>query len=293
MTAAQAGQAINPPRPFFRLRHAALGFGLGFSFALACIASAEAQPNRIVSINLCADQYALLLAPERTLSVSFLARDPSLSALYRKAQTVPINRGRVEELLALKPDLVLAGEYGATMTVRLLKARGLRVATLPLVQDFNQIKNETLRLGSLLNSEEKASALLSDMEHQLQSASPSRQGPRAILLAPNGYASGVGTLGHATLEAAGFQNGAATAGLKGYVKFGLERLLKLKPDWIVTSRADERPASLAESWLNHPSLDAMDPAPRRLEIEAAWLACGTPLSVQAVTALRQGLNNSQ
>ena len=71
-------------------------------------AGAEA-PRRVVSINLCTDQLALAVAaPGQLVSVSELARDPALSAMASRAAAIPSNRGRAEEVLALRPDLVLA-----------------------------------------------------------------------------------------------------------------------------------------------------------------------------------------
>ena len=52
--------------------------------ALLLAAPAAAAPQRIVSMNLCTDQMALLLAgPERIVSISFLGPDPAESPLVR------------------------------------------------------------------------------------------------------------------------------------------------------------------------------------------------------------------
>lgn len=64
----------------------------------------------MISLNLCTNQLLLELAdPQSIASVTSLARDCSISAQCNTAATVPINYGTAEELLAARPDLVLAG----------------------------------------------------------------------------------------------------------------------------------------------------------------------------------------
>ena len=68
---------------------------------------AEGAP-RVVSLNLCTDQFLILLAPERATALSPLARDPALSVVARQAAAMPWVRPDAEAVLALHPDLVLA-----------------------------------------------------------------------------------------------------------------------------------------------------------------------------------------
>ena len=90
------------------------------------------KPRRIVSLNLCTDQLLLTLGiRSRIASLTFLAADPSASAMAEAARGFPTNRGRAEEVLALNPDLILAGSTAATPTVQLLKRLGHRVVVVP------------------------------------------------------------------------------------------------------------------------------------------------------------------
>ncbi|MEL6267927.1 MAG: ABC transporter substrate-binding protein, partial [Pseudomonadota bacterium] len=55
---------------------------------LGAASTAAAQPPaRVVSMNLCTDQLAMLIAsPGQLVSVSYLARDPASSAMAAEAQ---------------------------------------------------------------------------------------------------------------------------------------------------------------------------------------------------------------
>ena len=102
---------------------------LGLALALAgAVTHADPAPRRVVSINLCTDQLAMMLAaPGQLVSVSDLAADPHSSAMAETARAYPVNQGRAEEVYLLAPDLVLAGAYPDPATVQMLRRVGLRV----------------------------------------------------------------------------------------------------------------------------------------------------------------------
>ena len=64
-----------------------------------------AGPQRIVSINLCADQLVLALAErERIASVSEVALDPTVSNVVVRARGLVTNSGRLEEIVRLRQN---------------------------------------------------------------------------------------------------------------------------------------------------------------------------------------------
>jgi iron complex transport system ATP-binding protein len=82
-------------------------------------------PRRIVSMNVCTDQFVMLLAErERIQSVSWLARNPEVSTTADDAAAIPVNHGLAEEILPLRPDLVVAGTFTTRPTVYLLRRLG-------------------------------------------------------------------------------------------------------------------------------------------------------------------------
>jgi iron complex transport system substrate-binding protein len=84
--------------------------GLHLALTIASAASAgEAKARRVMSLNLCADQLVLMLVPpSRIASVSFLSRASEKPLLTAEAAGVKVNYGTLEEVLAQKPDLVIA-----------------------------------------------------------------------------------------------------------------------------------------------------------------------------------------
>jgi hypothetical protein len=76
------------------------------AIALAWLSAAGAAsgeaPARVVSINLCTDQLAMLVAaPGQLVSVSRLAADPRASNLADGAAKLPLNSGAAEQVFLL------------------------------------------------------------------------------------------------------------------------------------------------------------------------------------------------
>jgi iron complex transport system substrate-binding protein len=255
---------------------------------LAGAAPAAAPPARVVSMNLCTDQLALLLArPGQLAGVSRVATDPVASALWREAAAVPAVPADAEAIHRLAPDLVLAGAWDPPATLAMLRRLGLRVETFRIEESFADIRANVGRMGALLGNPEGAAALLAAMEAELAeppSAPPrSVPPPRAALYYANGYTSGAGTLADEILTAAGLANVAAEHDLAGLAPLPLERLVMAAPDLLVTGQAYASPA-LAQGILEHPALRALG-AGRAVVADNLW-DCGTPLAARAVTALR-------
>ena len=229
---------------------------------------------RVVSLNLCSDQWLVLLAPERVAALSLLARDPALSFVATRAATMPVVRGSAEAVLRLHPDLVLAGPYGAQTTVALLQAEGLPIHRIDLPQDFAGIRAQALAVATLLGVPERGAALVEAMDSTLAAAS--RRPPYATALAwePRGYTAGPGSLMDSVLRAAGLTN------LSDGRPLGLEGLLRVRPDLLVVPRAPDYP-SLATDMLDNP---AVADIPRRT-VSPALTVCAGPFTATAVAML--------
>jgi iron complex transport system substrate-binding protein len=251
------------------------------------MARAQAVPGRVVSMNLCTDQLAMMLArPGQLVAVSKVALDPVSSALWREAARWPAHNGQAEAIHLLKPDLVLAGEFDPPATLALLRRLGLRVETFAIENNFDDIRTNVTRMGGLLGVPERAAELLEGMDEAL--AGPPRPGPRprAALFYSNGYTSGTGTLAHEILTTAGYENTAAERGIAGLTRLPLEVLLMEQPDLLVTGQDYAAPA-LAQAILHHPAMASLKSG--RAGIADNLWVCGTPLAAEAVARLRTAL----
>lgn len=250
--------------------------------------SAWAKPERIVSMNLCTDQLAILLAdPENIASLSYLAIDPEASGLAREAERFPINHGLTEEVLPLDPDLVLAGSFTTRPTVFLLRRLGYSVVEMPAASSLEDVRRNIRAVANAVGEPERGEAMIAEMDRKLaaESLPPTEvERPLAALYWANGYSSGEGTLANAAVEAAGFRTLGVELGFTGTSQLPLETLLTANPDLLIVGRERDGKA-LATELLKHPALkQAFARRPRVSVPDHLWI-CGTPFVADAIARL--------
>jgi iron complex transport system substrate-binding protein len=239
---------------------------------LSSLASRAA--DHVVSLNLCTDQMLVLLAPQKVVALSALARDPALSFVAQEAAHLPIVRASAEAVLRLHPDLVLAATYGAQSTLGLLEQEGTPVLRVDLPQDFDGIRRQTRLLAGALGVPQRGEALLEAMDAALDDLPQQPQGRRALVWEPRGFTVGPGSLMDAVLRSAGLIN--ASDGRR----VGLEALLRQPPDLLAVPATPDFP-SLASALLDHPALAGI----HRRAIPPALTLCAGPFTAQAAALL--------
>jgi ABC-type Fe3+-siderophore transport system permease subunit len=158
-----------------RIIHVLAAAGL----ALAAAAPLRAEPPaRVVSMNLCTDQLALMLAREgQLISVSDIAQDPLTSAMHEEASAVPVNHGGAEEIFLLQPDLVLAGVWSDPTTVSMLRSLGIEVAQMGVANSLADVPDRVREVATLLGREDAAEALIRRFETDLARLAGPADGP--------------------------------------------------------------------------------------------------------------------
>ncbi|MGP9805989.1 ABC transporter substrate-binding protein [Paracoccus sp. NSM] len=249
----------------------------------------QAAPLRVLSMNLCTDQLAMLVAaPGQLVSVSHMARDPLVSAMVAEAGALPVNHGQAEDILRYRPDLVLASVYSAPVTLDMLRRLGIPVAVFPPENDMEGIRDNLRLMGEVLGREAEAGAIIDRFDADLAAlAAVPPSGRRAALYAANGYTLGRGSLADAILSAAGLSNVAAELGLAQGGVLPLERLVMARPDLIVTSQPYPG-GSRAEEILSHPALRALTAEAGAEAVSDSDWVCGTPHVLRAVARLAGG-----
>ncbi|MEM1276591.1 MAG: ABC transporter substrate-binding protein [Pseudomonadota bacterium] len=263
-----------------------------FALALSALAfahpAAAETPQRVVSMNLCTDQLAMLLAaPGQLISVSYLAHRPGASVMAEEAKAYPANRGLAEEIFLLDPDLVIAGTFTTRATVSMLKRLGIPVVEFAPASSLEEIRDRITQMGGVLRRDEAAASLISQFDIDLEAArSTGEERPRAATYYANSYTSGSGTLAHSVMEAAGLQNIAPELGINGGGTLALERLVVERPELLITGRHQGSP-SLAEEIFAHPALKAVQENSGAAPVADREWICGTPFITSAIRRLAQ------
>ena len=253
--------------------------------------AATAAPQRIVSLNLCADELVLrLAAPDTVKSVTWLARDPALSNVSALAQAVPVNRGLAEDVVPLAPDLVIAGVYTARTAVAFLRRLGVSVLELGVPTSVEEALAQIATVAVALGTAARGAQLVADIKRQLAAlpvAAPWSAQPVAAVYQPNGFTIGQGSLVNDLLHRAGLRNLAVERRIDNYGALPLEVLLLARPDLLIMNAADERAPAMAYEVLRHPALAHRYHGARVVSVPSAWWSCPGPRLVDAIERLQQ------
>lgn len=248
-------------------------------------------PKRVVSMNLCTDQLAFMLAaPGQLVSVSYLSSAPRSSLIHDNLQDLHINHGLAEEILRLKPDLVIAGRYTTRTTVHLLRRLGLRVEEFSPSQSLEDIRVNIRKMGRLLHRAEAAEKQIRAFDNKLarlmRSNLPRKDQPVLGIYSLNSYVSGKGSLESEMTEAAGFRHMGSEIGLVGAGRISLENLILTNPDQLVTwTRQSSIPSRSSEAQ-HHPALKNWFGQDRRIFLDQRHWICGTPEILNGIKSLK-------
>lgn len=246
---------------------------------------AVAKPQRIVSLNLCADALILRLADRANVrSVTWLARDPEHSVVAAEAATVPVNHGLAEEIIALAPDLVVVGAFTTRTTVALLRRLGLPLLELGVPESIDGIPAQIREVAAAIGEAERGERMIADMDRRLAAIPAAGSRPLAVVLRPNGFTAGRGSLVDEILTRAGTRNLAAERGLENYGRIPLETVALGGVDLLILDRAAGGAPSLGEAMLDHPIVSAL-PGLRLVSVPSRLWNCAGPEVAEAVALI--------
>lgn len=267
---------------------------LACSLTPCLAAAADVGPRRIVSLNLCTDEVVLdLVSRERIAAVSHLAADPLVSAVAARANGLPWTRGEAESVLALEPDLVLAGTFTTPATLDLLERLGRRVVRVPQASDLDGIHAAIRAVAAAVHEQGRGEELVHSFGAALAAARadllPIHDAvlPSALIYQVNGLSAEAGSLADALIRAAGLRNHAASLGLGAGGALPLEVLAASPPDLVIlTGPADEYRTVVAEN-LRHPVLRAVLAARASVVVPWRLWLCGSHHAGEAVRRLAE------
>jgi iron complex transport system substrate-binding protein len=211
--------------------------------ALAWTTRADAAPA-VFSLDQCADQYVLALAPRADIAGLSYRADDADSYLRDAARGLPLRRASLESVLAARPQVVVRYWGGDDLMARRLAGRGVEVVKIDDANDFEAVRANVRRVAAALGRRDQGEALIVRMDRELAAARGAWRGKRALYLTPGGFTAGRETLVGAMMSAAGLVNAASSP---GFAPVSLERLTADPPDGFVLGFFD-RTSMQTEHW---------------------------------------------
>lgn len=255
-------------------------------------ASYAAELPRIASINLCTDQLLVTLAdPAQILGLSPYSRDRARSWDAAKAAQFPKLSGEAEDVLVLRPDVVVAGRFTKRATRELLKEKGLRVVEFDAARSLDDVKKQIRQMGDLVQHPDRAAAEIQRLDTGIAHARDvvSRKPYKVLALSRRGWVSGGDSLTNSLLATAGLSNAAVDLGYKLGGFASLEAIVSLKPDFLLVSDAGDFAEDEGRAFMLHPALERLYPSSKRLVVPEKLTVCGGPRLSEALDRLASEL----
>ena len=200
---------------------------------------------RVASLNLCTDEYLLLLAhPSEIASISRLSHDPAESPLWRSAGQYPANRGSVEGVITARPTLVLTMGGGGRSSEAIARQMGLKTIDLPFPASIDDVERNMVRVAAALGDADRAAPWRKELARL-----KTRQGVAqdAMFLTDSGFSLSSGGTGAQWMALAGFDQRLLPGG-----RATLETLTLHPPKVLLRSTYRRNQHSLGQAWLAHP-----------------------------------------
>jgi iron complex transport system substrate-binding protein len=203
--------------------------------AIALVPGAALAAPRVMSLDSCADQYVLALAPRETivgLSHRAISRD---SYLRDKAAGLPLRRATFESLVSAKPEVVVRLWGGDARLSKALETKGVTTVRLDDAADFDGVRANVRKVAAALDRRPEGEAMIARMDAQLARSAGAGKGRPALYLTPGGYTAGSSTLIDAMLKAAGYANATQAP---YFAPVSLERMVMKPPAAVVLGLFD-------------------------------------------------------
>jgi iron complex transport system substrate-binding protein len=204
-------------------------------------ASAPPATDRIVSTNPCLDAILVQLVPaERIGAISHWSRDPrSTSMSLDVARRLNTTSGTAEEVIALRPGLVLASSFTSPATLGAYRRLGLKFATFGTAATIEENRAQIRAIARLVGARARGEALVARIDRALVAAAPmDGKRPSALLwLGSSNLVNGEGTLIDEMVTRAGFRNASADYGVRYTGALPLEHVVARPPNVVMTPAA--------------------------------------------------------
>jgi iron complex transport system substrate-binding protein len=259
----------------------AIAFALGWP--------AEAAPRRIVSLDYCADQFVLALADADQIAALSRGAHREDSYYHVRARGVRQVRATLEEVLALRPDLVVRNWGGPWDAEQAYARFGVPVLQVGDSPNFAAARTDLLDAAQALGHPERGESLVANLDlrlARLRAAAPGRR-PAVMYLSAGGAVAGRGTMMDAVIDAAGGQNLRTEA---NWAMLPLERMVQAPPALIALGFFDSgRERVNAWSPSRHPALQRALAEGRTVRLPPAAISCEAWYAIDAAEAIAAAL----
>ena len=266
---------------------------LAAMLGLSAPMTGAAAAGGIVSLNVCADQYLLTMAGREPIrSLSLFAADRTLSWQAAAADGVVRNAGHGETILLDPPALVIAGQHDPRAKLELLSAKSIPVAAIVPWRSVAHGRDHIRTISAAIGDARAGEALIARIDAALDRARGAAARPATVIrLHRRGYVAPGDNLMADIIAATGLSDLGARAGFSGGV-LPVERILALRPDYLIMNGQDAAVADQGAALLAHPALERLYPPEKRIIVPAILSVCEGPSTPALIDAVAHAVRNT-
>ena len=229
------------------------------------------KPQRIVTLTMYADFISLgLVDSSRMAAVSIYLDDPKESTVVEKAKKIKnkVTAPTIEEIVAWKPDLIIASVWTAPEAIAAYQDMGIPVVICNRASNYEEIKECVKIISTAVGEQEKGRQMIDAMENkmgelQAKVANISADKRKSVLLlSVMTDFGGVGSFFDDMCKFAGVKNSLAEIGLQTGQPLTKELIVKSNPDVIFLPNYDDHGAydtqKFIDSYLHDPALQSVN-----------------------------------
>jgi iron complex transport system substrate-binding protein len=258
------------------------GAGLLWAASPAQPAKAPAIPQRIVSINLCADQLVLALADRKQIAgLTKNATDREMSGEAAKARGIPLLSNSAEQILAIEPDLIVGMPASRSAALAALPKHTYPLLDLETANTPEEIYASIRETAAAVGHPGRGDALIARMQGELAGLSEPGKGRVAAYYQRRGYMTGTGTLIDELMTRVGLVNLAGKLGKPPLSQLSLEEMVAAQPDYLIVESSTDKVTDQGSEMLHHPALKDIP----RISVPQAWTVCGSPAYTRAARSM--------
>lgn len=245
-------------------------------------AAAGPEKPTLVSLDYCADQFVLALADREQILALSKDATRNFSYLKDKAEGIPQLRAATEDVIALKPDMVVRSWGGDARAMAFYQRFGIRTVQIGYASDLPGALDVTRSVAEQIGQSDKLDALLEGWPEPAVKSERS-----ALYVTPGGISAGNGTMIDSIMDYAGLEN--ANQGT-GWTGLPLEGLVLSPPSLMLTAFFNfDDDATDRWSLSRHPVMQRLLSEADVIAMNEARVSCGGWFVMDEVQALRDVL----
>lgn len=259
------------------------------ALALVWASPAHAAPRRVVSLDYCADQFLLALADREQIVALSRGSQRDDSYLRDRARGIRQTRGTLEEVLSLRPDLIVRNWGGPWDAEQVYARFGVPVLQVGDSPTFEAARADLLDAAQTLGRSARGETLARDLDARLARlrALPRPAQRDVLYLSSGGAIAGSGTLMDAVISAAGGRNSNTSP---SWQVLPLEHMVQAPPALVALGFFDTgRTRVNAWSPAHHPALRRTLENARTVSLPPAAISCEAWYAIDAAEAIAAAL----